>query len=50
MSSILIAIVGFIYLGTTVSLWLENDKGMAIAFFGYALANVGFIIKIKGWL
>jgi hypothetical protein len=39
----LIGIVTVIYLGVTISFLYEGKPGMAVAFFGYALANLGLI-------
>ena len=39
-----IGFVGLIYLAVGVNYWNAADRGMAIVFFGYALANVGLII------
>jgi len=47
MSSLLIAVVTVIYAGTAVSLWLENNKGMALCFLGYCVANVGLILSLQ---
>lgn len=44
MSKWLIGLVTVIYLGTAVSFYIEKNKGMAIVFFGYALANIGLIV------
>jgi hypothetical protein len=44
MSKWLLIIVMFIYLGVAISYYIEGNKGMALVFFAYALANVGFII------
>lgn len=48
MSSWLIGVVGVVYLFTALSFWLEGQKGMAITFIGYALANAGLIAATKG--
>lgn len=40
-SAWLIAAVGVVYLLTAAQLYYEGKVGLAIAFFGYALANVG---------
>ena len=47
MSSALIAIVGVIYLATAVSLWFQGKPGLAIAFLGYALGNVGLYMEAR---
>lgn len=41
MSGWLIAIVGAIYLVVAGDLWWQGKSGMALAFAGYALSNVG---------
>jgi len=43
MSAWLIGIVTVIYLGVAISFALEGKPGMAVAFLGYAFANVGLI-------
>lgn len=43
MSATLIGIVTLIYVGVTISEFAANRPGMAIAFLGYALANIGLI-------
>lgn len=42
MSANLVAIVGVIYLGISISSLMEKRYMMALVFFGYALSNVGF--------
>jgi len=44
MAGWLLGIVALIYLGVAVSYWLQDDRGMALAFAAYSLANVGFIL------
>lgn len=46
MSAWLIGCTTLIYLGTAAALYHEGRNGMALAFFGYALANMGFIYDI----
>ena len=46
MSAWLIGLTTLIYLGTAVALYHEGRTGMALAFFGYALANAGFIYDV----
>lgn len=41
MSSWLIIAVGAIYLVVASDLWWQGKNGMALAFAGYALSNVG---------
>lgn len=43
MSWWMIAFVGVVYLITCLMLAKEGRPGMALAFFGYALANVGLV-------
>lgn len=45
MSSTLIAIIGFVYLGVSVDLMLKGNTGLSIAFLGYALGNVGLCLE-----
>ena len=47
MSGFLIGVVTVIYAGTAVSLWIENNKGMALCFLGYCVANVGLILSLQ---
>jgi len=47
MSGPLLALVGFIYLGVALDLFLKGNPGMCLAFVSYAVANVGFIIAIR---
>jgi hypothetical protein len=47
MSAPLIIAVGFVYLFVAVDQWLHGNPGMAIAWFGYALANVGLAWNAK---
>jgi uncharacterized protein YbjT (DUF2867 family) len=48
MSSWLIALTGVIYLYVSAELYYEGKTGLAIAYFGYAFANVGLYIAAKG--
>ena len=41
MSAPLIIAVGFVYLFVAFDQWRAGNPGMAVAWFGYALANVG---------
>ena len=43
MSALLIGVVTVIYVGVAVSEWHAGHSGMALAFAGYALANIGLI-------
>jgi hypothetical protein len=47
MSSPLILFVGAIYLAVAVDQYRKGSPGMAIAWFGYALANVGLAMTAK---
>jgi hypothetical protein len=47
MSASLIAIVTFIYFGVTISEYAHGHNGMALAFLGYAIANIGLIWQIQ---
>lgn len=47
MSSGLILFVGVIYLVVAVDQYRQGAPGMAIAWFGYALANVGLAMAAK---
>jgi hypothetical protein len=44
MSALLMGIVAVIYLFTAVAFAFERNLGMAVAFFAYALANIGLIM------
>ena len=44
----LIAAVGVVYLVTAVALWSDRQVGLAIAFLGYAFANIGLYVVAKG--
>jgi len=43
MNGWLLGIVGCIYLAVAVNYWRIGESGMALAFTGYAISNVGFI-------
>lgn len=47
MSSTLIAAVGFVYLLTAASLFIEGKAGLAIAFIGYAIGNLGLYLAAR---
>ena len=47
MSQWLIAIIGFVYLIVAISLWFEEKQGLAIAFLGYSIGNVGLFLAAK---
>lgn len=44
MSNFLLAITGLIYIGVALDYFFKDNVGMAVAFFAYSLANVGFIL------
>jgi hypothetical protein len=45
MSSTLIAIIGVVYLGVCIDLFLKGSLGLSIAFLGYAIGNVGMYME-----
>ena len=47
MAEWLLAATGVAYLATAVDLYLRGQVGLALAFAGYALANVGLIMSVK---
>jgi hypothetical protein len=47
MSAPLILFVGAIYLAVSVDQYMKGCPGMAIAWFGYAVANVGLAMNSK---
>ena len=47
MSTPLIVLVTFCYLGVAASEALKKNYGMAIVFGGYSVANIGLIMGIK---
>lgn len=47
MSAPLILGVGVVYLVVAVDQWRQGSPGMAIAWFGYAMANVGLAMAAK---
>lgn len=47
MSSWLIALVGLIYLIISLDLYQSGKSGLALAFFGYALSNVGLWLAAR---
>ena len=47
MSSPLILAVGVVYLVVALDQYRQGSPGMAIAWFGYALANVGLAMAAK---
>jgi hypothetical protein len=47
MSSWLIALIGFVYLVVAADLFIKGQIGLAIAFLGYSLGNVGLYLEAK---
>lgn len=45
-SPTLLGIVALIYVYVAWSYWQNRQTGMALAFFAYAIANIGFMIDI----
>ena len=45
MASWLIATIGFVYLLVAFDLFVKGQVGLAIAFLGYALGNVGLYME-----
>ena len=48
MSPWLIAFTGVIYLVVSVDLYMAGRHGLAIAYLGYAAANVGLFMTARG--
>jgi len=46
-SATLIIAVGVVYAGIAIDLYLAGKTGMALAFAGYALANVGLFLEAR---
>jgi hypothetical protein len=44
MSNVLLGITGLIYIGVALDYFFKGNMGMALSFFAYSLANVGFIL------
>lgn len=47
MSQWLIAMIGFVYLIVAISLYIEGKVGLAIAFLGYSIGNLGLYLAAK---
>ena len=47
MNPILLLLVGVIYVGVAIQYVTAKQYGMALAFIGYAIAQVGFIMELK---
>jgi hypothetical protein len=45
MGANLIAFVGVVYLVVAGSLYFKGQSGLAIAFFGYAVSNIGLYLE-----
>jgi hypothetical protein len=45
---LMLVIVTLIYTGTAVAYQLADRPGMALAFLGYMLANIGLIFDVLG--
>lgn len=41
----MIGVVTAIYVAVALALWVEGKPGLAVAFGGYALANIGLIME-----
>jgi len=49
MSGNLIIVTGLIYLWVAGDMFFQNNMGMSVAYFAYALANVGmYMVAMKG--
>lgn len=48
MSSLLLGLVGLIYVYVAVEYFIKGNLGMGVAFTAYAVSNVGFIIANQG--
>lgn len=47
MSAALIAAVGVVYAVIAADLYLASKPGLALAFAGYAIANIGLFLEAK---
>ena len=47
MSASLIVFVTICYVGVSISEVVKGNYPMAIMFFGYTIANIGFILAVK---
>jgi hypothetical protein len=47
MSANLIAIVGVVYAVIAANLYLSGKPGLALAFFGYAVSNIGLYFEAR---
>tara|TARA_R110000823_G_scaffold97402_1_gene211612 strand:+ start:196 stop:342 length:147 start_codon:yes stop_codon:yes gene_type:complete len=47
MSASLIAVIGVVYLVVAGSLFMDGKTGLAVAFLGYALGNVGLFMEAR---
>lgn len=48
MSNYIVGIVTVLYIISAVGYCMDNKYGLGLAFFAYALANVGLILAAKG--
>ena len=48
MSKWLIAFIGVVYLYVAIELLIKGNKGLGIAFLGYAIGNVGLFLEAPG--
>lgn len=49
MNTSLLWVVACIYLGVSVQFAMLGQKGNALAWLSYAVANVGFALAARGW-
>ena len=49
MSTWSLALAGALYVLAALDFYTKGQKGFALAFVAYALANVGFIAASKSW-
>jgi hypothetical protein len=47
MTAILLLVVAVIYVGVSLSYYMDGNVGMAVAFFAYATSNVGLYFGAK---
>lgn len=48
MSDILLVVVSVLYVGAFIGFLYNHKYGMALAFFAYAVSNVGFVMANRG--
>ena len=49
MNTSLLWLVAGIYMCVSVQFALQGQKGNALAWFSYSIANVGFALAARGW-